>query len=273
MSPPNPQLMSPHPSAATYLRPFVYETRTSKILHFSICDMQSKMHIGRPHELVLAYTRLVMGFLLFSPTPSRLLMVGLGGGSMAKFCHKYLPATCIEVAEINPYVIALRHEFEVPDDDERFHVRLEDAADYIRTSEAPCDVIIADGFDANGLPASLCSRSFYENCFDLLSPSGVLVANLHCDHEHYPVYLARLMKSFAGQVVVVNDYDGTNVIAFAFKDSDGQRSERPLSNLDALAPEAWDQLAPSFARVKSAINDFCNGTRVLIFPALTHHFG
>jgi hypothetical protein len=71
----------------------------------------------------------------------------------------------------------------------------------------------------------------------------------------------------------VNDYDGTNVIAFAFKDSDGQRSERPLSNLDALAPEAWDQLAPSFARVKSAINDFCNGTRVLIFPALTHHFG
>ena len=45
-----------------------------------------------------------------------------GGGSLAKFCYRHLPDTCITVVEINPHVIALRDEFKVPPDDRRFRV-------------------------------------------------------------------------------------------------------------------------------------------------------
>lgn len=232
-------------------RPFVDKSLNSKSMHFSICDVQSRMQIDRPTDLMLAYTRLMMGFLLFSPNPRHIAMVGLGGGSLAKFCYRYLPDSRIQVIEINPHVIALRDEFEVPRDDHRFHVRKEDAADYVRTAHYRHDVIVADGFDANGMPGDLCSRSFYDNCFDVLEPNGVLVANLHSHHEHFPVYLERIKKSFTTCVVTVNDPDHCNTIAFAFK----EMPEAPLfGNLQrcasTLAPEAWTQLAPSFSVIK-----------------------
>lgn len=232
-------------------RPLVDKSLNSKTMHFSICDVQSRMQIDRPNNLMLAYTRLMMGFLLFAPNPRHIAMVGLGGGSLAKFCYWYLPDSRIQVIEINPYVIALRDEFEVPRDDHRFHVRKEDAADYVRTAQYRYDVIVADGFDANGVPASLCSRSFYDNCFDMLEPNGVLVANLHSHHEHFPVYLERIKESFAGRVVTVNDFDHGNTIAFAFKETP---TPPLLANLQrcasTLAPEAWAQLAPSFSMIK-----------------------
>jgi spermidine synthase len=212
------------------------------------------MLIDRPNDLMLAYTRLMMGFLLFSPNPRHIAMVGLGGGSLAKFCYQHLPDTRIQVLEINPYVIALRNEFEVPRDDHRFNVRKEDAADYVRTAPYRFDAIMADGFDANGVPPNLSSQSFYDNCYERLEPNGVLVANLHTSHEHFPTHLERIARSFADHVITVNDLECNNVIVFAFK------GEPPLalllSNLkhcaSMLAPEAWRQLEPSFARIKKA---------------------
>lgn len=235
-------------------RPFVDKSLSSKTLHFSICDVQSRMLIDRPNDLMLAYTRLMMGFLLFSPNPRHIAMVGLGGGSLAKFCYQHLPDTRIQVLEINPYVIALRNEFEVPRDDHRFNVRKEDAADYVRTAPYRFDAIMADGFDANGVPPNLSSQSFYDNCYERLEPNGVLVANLHTSHEHFPTHLERIARSFADHVITVNDLECNNVIVFAFK------GEPPLalllSNLkhcaSMLAPEAWRQLEPSFARIKKA---------------------
>ncbi|KLN53088.1 fused MFS/spermidine synthase [Variovorax paradoxus] len=233
-------------------RALVDKSLNSKTLRFSVWDVQSRMLIDRPNDLVLAYTRLMMGFLLFSPDPRHLAMIGLGGGSLAKFCYRHLPDTRIQVLEINPYVIALRNEFEVPADDHRFSIRKEDAADYIRTAPYRFDVIMADGFDANQIPLNLCSQSFYDNCREKLEPNGVLVANLHAGHEHFPTHLERIRKSFAGQVIAVSDLEDNNVIAFAFKEI------APLALLpnnlnhcaSTLAPEAWRQLEPSFFRIK-----------------------
>jgi len=210
------------------------------------------MQIDRPNDLMLAYTRLMMGFLLFTPKPRHIAMIGLGGGSLAKFCYRHLPDTRIQVLEINPYVIALRNEFEVPRDDHRFNVRKEDAADYVRTAPYRFDVIMADGFDANGVPSNLCSQSFYDNCYEKLEPSGVLVANLHSGHEHFPKHLGRIERSFAGHVIAVDDLECNNVIAFACKEA----APLPLllSNLKhcalTLPPEAWRQLEPSFTWIK-----------------------
>ena len=240
-------------------RPFVYETLTSKTLSFSTCDIQSRMQVGRPDELALEYTRLMMGFLLFVPNPRHIAMVGLGGGSLAKFCYRHLPNSRIEVIEINPHVIALRDEFEVPKDDRRFHVRKEDAADFVRTAQCRYDVILADGFDGDGLPARLCSHIFYDNCFDLLEPHGVLVVNLHSHHRHSPVYIERMKKSFEGHILtVLNDLEGSNTVIFASRDTRaGKLLHGPLHRPPHLAPEAWAQLAPSLSRVKEAARRQC----------------
>jgi hypothetical protein len=88
----------------------------------------------------------MMGFLLFIPEPRFMAMVGLGGGSLAKFCHRHLPKTRIQVVEINPYVIGLRDEFQVPPDSRRFAIVQGDGAAFVRSPASPCDVLLLDGY-------------------------------------------------------------------------------------------------------------------------------
>jgi spermidine synthase len=61
----------------------------------------------------------MMGFLLFVRPPSRALLIGLGGGSLAKFIYHRLPETRIQAVEVNPRVVAIaRQQFHVPYDDD-----------------------------------------------------------------------------------------------------------------------------------------------------------
>ncbi len=85
-------------------------------------------------------------------------MVGLGGGSLPKFCHRHLVRTEIEVIEIDPDVIALRDAFMVPPDGDRFRVIQADAAEYLRAAEDHADVIFLDGFGVGAFPMRCVRR-------------------------------------------------------------------------------------------------------------------
>ena len=52
-------------------------------LHIGGLAIQSAMRMSAPDQLELHYTRAMMAFLLFEPRPRDILMIGLGGGSMA----------------------------------------------------------------------------------------------------------------------------------------------------------------------------------------------
>ena len=240
----------------SHVKPVIYETLTSKSLFFSTRDVQSRMHLLKPYELQFEYTKIMMGFLLHNPRPRSLAMVGLGGGSLAKFCHRFLPHTEITVIEINPYVLAHRNDFAVPPDDHRFTVRLADAADFVRETEEKFDVVLADGFDIDGLPEALSSPQFYDDCYQVLHPGGVFVANLHGCNEFVNVFLDRIQASFQGSLLAVNDPGASNRLAFAVKDD--AHALRALAGIrcppgfDALA---WKELVPSMARVFLASRD------------------
>src|SRR3954447_9417458 len=123
----------------------------------------------------------MMAFLLFNKTPQRIAMIGLGGGSLAKFCYRELACARIDVVEINPHVVALRDAFGVPSDDERFGVHVQDGADFVRKSQACFDVLLIDAYTREGIPAQLASAQFYDCCRDSLRNDGILVSNLYCN--------------------------------------------------------------------------------------------
>ncbi len=135
-----------------HAKPFIHSTPTTKALHFSLSETQSRMDIRRPDALSLEYTRSMMGFLLFEPMPASIAMVGLGGGSLAKFCHRHLPQADIYVVEVNPHVIALRDEFLVPPDGPRFRIVPGDGADFVHKPPHLFNVLLVDGYDEHGLP-------------------------------------------------------------------------------------------------------------------------
>lgn len=242
------------PGSGSHVKPYVHESLRSKALHFSISEIQSRMQLADPHALDLEYTRTMMGFLLFKPEPRRIAMLGLGGGSLAKFCYRHLPHACIDVVEINPHVIALRDEFHVPPDGERFRVLCADAAQFVRDETARFDVLLIDGFDSGGQPTRLCSQRFYDDCHDLLLPGGIVVVNLHLGHPRYATLVERIRRSFDGSVLVVDDGELTNSIVFAGKGGALQTGQRALRSPRRLDRAAADSLRASFALVRAAMN-------------------
>ncbi len=213
-------------------------------LQFTHTEAQSRMWTFRPQALLIGYTRSMMGFVHFVPDPERIAMVGLGGGSLAKYCHRHLPTTRIDVVEINPQVIALRRTFRVPADDHRFRVHLDDGALFVRRHRRRYDVLLVDGYDETGIPAPLASQRFYNDCHAALVEGGVLVVNLFCaDADRH---LQRIRKVFGNAVRSVPEPGMSNQVVFAWV---GRLKQDVATSLSAAARA---DLAQELARVRAA---------------------
>lgn len=219
--------------------PFIRLERGAKSLHFTLGEVQSSMSLEHPHALQVDYTLTLMGFLLLNPRPRHIAMIGLGGGSLVKFCHRHLAGARMTVVENNPGVIALRGEFRIPGDDERLSVLTADGAAFVRaagraagarTGPAP-DVLVVDGFDPSGQPPQLCSQAFYDDCFAALARGGVMAVNLHADHPGHALHLQRIARSFRGNAMQVLSAEKSNCVVFAGR-------ERPVT-LAALRRPGW----------------------------------
>jgi spermidine synthase len=201
---------------------YVTEKYGVRSLHIGSDTIQSSMRLARPNDLELAYTRSMMAFLLFNDAPQCVLMVGLGGGSLAKFVYHRLPEAASEVLEINPQVVAVaRRMFEVPAGDGRFTVRVCDAAEFIAREGPAYDTILVDGYDGESQVETLSSRTFYAACRRRLAARGVLVVNLWGSDRAFDDYLERIESTFpAGALCLPAERPG-NVIVFGFRDAPG----------------------------------------------------
>jgi len=195
------------------------------------------MKVGAPDELVLDYTRAMMSFLLLRPQPRHIVMLGLGGGSIAKYCHAQLPHTRFTALEINPEVIALRQLFSIPDDDDRLQVVETDGADWLARHPQCCDVLLLDGFDADGLPEALCSQDFFDVCEQALEPGGVLASNVWVRPARRGVVIERMRASFSSGVATLSAEGGENTIALALRDADMPDLDTLHANARRLATE------------------------------------
>ncbi|WP_242470774.1 spermidine synthase [Thiocystis violacea] len=228
-----------------YRKPFIVDDGQTRRLYFSLRFVQSSMRLDDPFALDFAYTRKMMAFLLFAPDPRRVLLVGLGGGSLAKFCHRYLPRTHLTVVEVSPDVIALRGEFNIPED-ARLEIVQADAAKYLPRAEADTDVLLLDGFDDEGIAPSFLSRKFYVAARRRLGPGGLLVANFCGPPERWHRHMRLLDWVFEGRVYIARVRYGDNYVAFAFADEgfplDWARLEQRAGALAGLVPLDFPEL-------------------------------
>jgi spermidine synthase len=210
-------------------KPFVFSEGDSRSLHFEEKYVQSEMRITAPYELALSYTRVMMDFREYISTPRHILMIGLGGGSLAKYCYRNLPSTRITVVEIDADVIALRDEFMIPADDERFQVIHADGAQYIEQAAQDVDVLLLDGFNATGQAVELGSIRFYSACRRVLTSIGMLVVNLSGDDANLTYPTIRLRAAFEERTWQRPVPDSNNRIAFALKRPASLRRARTRS--------------------------------------------
>jgi len=242
--------------AVTPGAPFVLSCDQRLTLHFDFGAIQSAMRHDAPDDLDLDYTRLMMGFLLLHPAPQRALIIGLGGGSLLKYCHRHLPDLDLTVAEINPRVLELRDEFRIPPDSARLRIHCIDGAEAVRSAElipdSGWDVILVDGFTQEGQPEALCSSRFYADCHASLAPQGLLVANFQADDS--AVLESRLAAVFDHRSLSITTEAGGNRIAFACKQPDWQPDATSLLGCwRRLAPVHHPVLGPVRSRIGRAL--------------------
>ncbi|MBT9496123.1 MAG: spermidine synthase-like protein [Zoogloea sp.] len=191
--------------SGAYDKPFVIDDGATRTLHFSLSLIQSSMSLKDPFRLELDYTQAMMSFLLFLHRPKNILMLGLGGGSLAKFCYRHVGSARISVVD----------EFELPRDDARLLVIEGDGADeVIRSGQAEDkpDVIMMDAFDRHGLSGSVSSTHFYQTVYDALAGRGVMVANLAGEKNDRIEHLAMIADVFDDRVLSIMLPDGNDIV-------------------------------------------------------------
>ncbi len=203
----------------SYAKPFVIDDGISRSLHFDFRSVQSEMLIGDPARLTFAYARKMMSFLLFKPDPRHIVIVGLGGGSLTRFCYNALPQTRLTTIEINADVLALADLFQIPADDWRHRVIHADAADYFAADagddDGRADVVLIDGCDRWGTAPVFCDAAFYANLRQRMHPDGMLVVNMTGLDNRRSAMLRAASEVFANQQLRVK-VRGGNHLLFAF---------------------------------------------------------
>ena len=185
-------------------------------LHIGGEAIQSAMRIEDPWALELDYTRCMMAFLLFHPAPRRAFMIGLGGGSLAKFFHRSLIGTRTRVVESDERVIATaRSLFHVPGDDARLSIEHGDGVRAL--APGSCDLLVVDGFDDEATPAALVSQAFFDAAWTALEEPGAMVVNFMDDDPNLDRNLQRIERAFRGAVVAFPALQDPNVIVVGLK--------------------------------------------------------
>jgi spermidine synthase len=234
---------------------YVSEKFGVRTLHIGSDTIQSAMRLARPNALEVAYTRSMTAFLLFLPRPRDVLMVGLGGGSLAKFLYHRLPHARTTVLEINPRVIAVaRQFFHVPLDDDRLRIIVGDGAAFLEKGNLRADVIMLDGYDAEAQDEDLSTPAFYRNCARALEESGVLVVNLWGGDRNYDNCVARLRSAFNGLVACLPAGKPGNVVALAFKRSPGDPLWCDLQTRAQTLQKELELDFPEFVRELAKLN-------------------
>jgi spermidine synthase len=77
-------------------------------------------------------------------------MIGLGGGSVAKFIYHRMPWTTIRAIELRERVLTVaRRYFDVPQNDERFEVIIGDGVEFASRPKVCADLVVVDGTTAS----------------------------------------------------------------------------------------------------------------------------
>ena len=139
---------------------------------------QSAWRPDDPEHLVLPYVEVVLTGLALSPDPRRILVVGLGGGTLPSFLHRHYPAAHIDVVDIDPEVVDVARKYFGFREDAKLRAHVADGRKFIEQAREPYDLVFLDAFGTTAVPAHLTTREFLEAVRRAVKPSGVVIGNL-----------------------------------------------------------------------------------------------
>ena len=199
------------------------------------------MLVDDPQRLVFNYTKMLFSSLLLNPNPERILIIGLGGGTMSNALHQIYPKATITNVEIDPAVIKVARNYFTFFENDHITAIAQDGRIFVKREsikKQQYDWIILDAFNGDYIPEHLMTQEFLQEAKNLLSANGVLAANTFSVSDLYN-YESATYKSVFGDFFNVRNNNNSNRIILA--------SAKPLPSNEVIAARALalnDKLLP-----------------------------
>ena len=177
---------------------------------------QSKVKVGDPDHIEFSYAKVMVSGLALCPEPKRVLVVGLGGGTIPSFLHKHYPQTQIDVVDIDPVVVEVAKQFFGFSEDATLKAHVQDGRQFIEERLNAYDVIFLDAFDSKDIPYHLVTREFLEAVRRSITAQGVVLADV-LSREWNPLYdsMVRTYQEVFDQLYILDARGEENKIFIA----------------------------------------------------------
>jgi spermidine synthase len=160
-----------------YHRIRIEEDDEARYMYFDR-TLQSAMTLKDPTALRLIYSRYTSLGFTFRADAKKMLLIGLGGGSIPKKLNKEFPNMEIDAVELDPEVIKLAKDHFNIKEGKQLRLHAQDGRLFLTRTQNQYDIIMLDAYFTDAMPFHLATKQFFELAQKKLTPNGIVVANL-----------------------------------------------------------------------------------------------
>lgn len=258
-----------HKEKSLYRNIVVREVGSRRCLVFAVKRgdrNQTCMDLSDPKRLVFPYVRMTMAGLLVKPKPERVLVVGLGGGSIPVTLSEMYPEAIIDIVEIDEAVVRVAKEYFNYRDTERMQVTVADARVFVKRAmlrKKTYDYVVLDAFTGDYIPEHLLTVEFLQEVKSLLEQDGVLVANTFSTSALYDHESETYKAAYGPFLNFKLPITGNRVIIASLSPLPSQETLLERAELFAPLLEPYDVGIEAFPRQMSREQDWDHHKRVL----------
>jgi len=237
-----------HSERSLYRNILVEDKGDLRCLKFNVKSNKTRQSCflkSQPQQLVFNYTKQLLTALLVNPEPKRILIIGLGGGTMSNTLHQLLPDSYIDNVEIDQSVINVARQYFGFLENDKIKTYSQDGRVFVKRAvlkKQAYDWIILDAFNGDYIPEHLMTTEFLEEIKSLLSAQGILTANTFSSSKLYG-YESATYKAVFGDFYQVSNPDSSNRIILARNNglvenlNEAQSTVKHSENITKLAAE------------------------------------
>jgi spermidine synthase len=179
-----------HTERSLYRQIVVYEDDGQRCMRFTRqgSARQSCMTLADPRRITFDYLRMMLGALYVAPEPRRILVIGLGGGTLVDALQRVLPQSEIDAVEIDSAVVRVAQRYFAFQPGPRVQVHEQDGRVFVKRalrSGRKYDLVMLDAYDHEYIPEHLLTQEFLREVQGVLAPDGVVAANTFSSSRLY----------------------------------------------------------------------------------------
>ncbi len=226
---------------------------------------ESVTNLVDPDDLPLRYAQVMTIATIYPAAPKKILMLGLGGGSISTYLGRFLPEAAITTVEIDPGVITAAKTYFGLRETERMRYRAGDGRVVLNRNSELYDLILLDAYRGGYVPFHLLTREFYSLVKQRLAPGGAAAFNVHDGSKLYASTVKTLGEVFPvldlyptglGEVIAVATVSPLDKETLARKAAELQERHGFRFPLPQILPRRMDKPQLQAANADVITDDF-----------------